>query len=441
MSNRVADSELGRPPSPGSSEPGPGGSSGRPESEGGGRPGVDPKKEADRQARIAKGEALLNDTRIGDTEDSLGQAIWGDRPATDRARQRAADLVGGGTTFKKKALAEGIQDRAIQWAFEQGGRNNPGRFSNAYEYYKLKFDEYRGSLDPSLYRNQNLDALAARMFENRIADEMLAIDVQTVLRSGRGAVNLGANLSDEAMVSALRNAEGLGFDDPVSSAYHTLKHRDEYPDIEKVGPTEIESYQNSAARTVREGRLVQVGVDDATGATKLVFHRVIDDGAGGTKITEAIVWVDTEGRASIASYGAPKAVRLGPDKQLPPEWEFGGARSDAPQILPEDADPAPTGIPRPLLTVPPLLSLRPGESTPNSGDGTTAPWAGDLLQHLRETIEMAQRTVPRTFAAMPVARAETSQDRPLTFNIRVPRPTTDMRAESARVLTYSAHLG
>ncbi len=54
---------------------------------------------------------------------------------------------------------------------------------------------------------------------------------------------------------------------------------------------------------------------------------------------------------------------------------------------------------------------------------------------------MAQHTIPQTYAAMPVARAGKSQDRPLTFDIRLQRSTMDMRAESAKVLTHSAHFG
>ncbi|WP_216912785.1 hypothetical protein [Nocardia noduli] len=279
-----------------------------------------------------------------------------------------------------------------------------------------------------------------------MADELLALDLELVRQSGRGAVNIDANLTEAALVQAVRDADRLGFADEYSAAYHPYKHEREYPTIEKIGLNEIDAYQNSAAKTVREGRLVDYYLDPETGATKLVFHRLIDDGTGRITTTEAIVWVDREGRASLASYGKPKAKKLGPNKDPLPEYSFDRPGERPPTDSSDDVETGPTHLPRPILVVPPLLSLRPRQESSDApfdaGAAGTAPWAVDLLQRLRETLAIAQQTVPHPISGIdPVGPiADRRVDQSLTFNVSVPQRRADLDAESYKVLTYSAHL-
>ncbi|MGX1806650.1 hypothetical protein ACWIGI_13130 [Nocardia sp. NPDC055321] len=230
--------------------------------------------------------------------------IYGSLPADHAGRDRVANVVVN-NPFSKKA--PGMDSRAYQFALNHGGRGNPWRFANAYEYYKTKFGESIDRFDPKLYPNQSKYAVITRQFDDSAVAADLARDVEDVIATGRGSISVDPKLKGDDLAEAVQKAENLGFGDSVAAAYHAPKHIDEVPIAEQVGKSVIKAYQDSAAKTVHAGRLVSYEAK-ADGTQRLVYHRDIS-GEEGVSVTEAIVIVDATGAVRIATYGSPKAVQ------------------------------------------------------------------------------------------------------------------------------------
>ncbi|MFC8527338.1 hypothetical protein [Nocardia sp. NPDC057227] len=399
----------------------------------------------------AEGERVLGEMKVGATDETVADAVFGARPPGDPGRGRATEVIGGGTQFGKAGRRAGLPETGIEWALAQGGRNNPARFTNSFEYYKVQYDIYRktAELPPGVSAEQ--------MFVNEnIVDKMLARDLDLVRNSGRGSVDLGPNASDAEITQALRNAERLGFGDEMSAAYHPYKHWKEDPELAALGQAEVSAYHDSAARTVRDGTLVKVHLDESTGYRKFTYHRVVDDGDGRSTITEVIVGVDTSGQASILTYGAPKSVRLGPDTAMPPEWTFdeapaAGRPPVAPGAVDSEVPPANRApgqdynwAPWHLPILPLLHEFSPGNEA--DGDSIAAPsmqLTSDLGHHLGQIAAFLRPPITRLHdqAALP-GRGDFGRDESITFNLTVSPPIRQHRAaaEERRFLTYSAHI-
>ncbi|WP_282782458.1 MULTISPECIES: hypothetical protein [unclassified Nocardia] len=266
-------------------------------------------REAQDAAQNARDEATARARLLANADSRLQRAgvnpddIYGPLPTDHAGRDRVANVVVN-NPFSKKS--PGMDRRAYEFALNHGGRGNPWRFANAYEYYKTKFSEAIKSFNPSLHPNQSKYAVVAREFDDSAVAADLARDVETVLAAGRGPITIDQNLKGTALANAVQRSEKLGFGDAVAAAYHAPKHIDEVPTTEQAGKSVIRAYQESAARTVREGKLVSYE-EKADGSSKLVFHREISED-GKSIVTETIVIVDSSGVARIATYGSPKAV-------------------------------------------------------------------------------------------------------------------------------------
>ncbi|MFI9508440.1 hypothetical protein [Nocardia sp. NPDC052566] len=234
--------------------------------------------------------------------------VYGDLPATDRWRMELAKQMG---TNRFSDKLPGMDIRAYQFAFNNGGKGNAANFKNLYEYYKARFDLAAKEVDPSVPKRQRPQIAASEMDDAVVAAE-LASDLEFVRSSPRGVIELdpalvplGSQRSD--LANAIQAADNLGFGNPNSVVMHTYKHP-EVIELGGSGKIDVAEYIDGAARTVREGALVDVAKAD-NGSLSFIYHRNILTPTGDTKTVEAIVIVSTDGKARIASYGSPKAVK------------------------------------------------------------------------------------------------------------------------------------
>ncbi|WP_433600321.1 hypothetical protein ACQPXH_00160 [Nocardia sp. CA-135953] len=418
-------------------------------------PGVKPQPMSNgRRIQIADGEGILAETMIGgpDSETpTFAQLVLGDLPADDPARQRAAQVVGGTAKFNNNAVNAGMQQRALQWAMNQAGPGNPRKFANAYEYYKGKYQEAYDSVDPKdILKGENKDSVAAKRLDDYQVTKNLEEDIETVRRSGKGAVDLRPWMSQRDVVAMLRQNQSLGFGDEFGSAYHALRHWKNMPDSEKeLLPSRIEAYQNSADLTVREGRLV--GIYPRDGVMKYVFQRDVIV-KGKPNIVETIVNVTPDGRAMIATYGQPTAVKPGPDGTAPPEIVPDPGMSQRYPPSPWSSGKAwSNGLVPPSLALPPILGMRPGLDRPavteprRDSFSTTAlapqSWIDNLIGSIRHTVASTPAPSP-ILEVQPISTVQDGKlNQSLTVNINSHRRKSEASdAEMARVIAYGAHI-
>ncbi|WP_067819057.1 hypothetical protein [Nocardia inohanensis] len=233
--------------------------------------------------------------------------IYGELPANHPGRVRVANVIEN-NGFPKKAT--GMDLAGYKFALENGGRGNPWKFANAFEYMKSVFGDFKETVDYSQKRNgENNQGYAARIFlEEKLSgvQSQLYHDMEQVRASGQQAQKIDPATPDGQLPDAVSKIDNLGFGDEVGAAYHVLKHLDELPSSEFRGKSNIETYQDSAAETVRSGSL-ELLREGPGGVKDLIYHRSIPTNEGAI-VLEAIVKVSTDGTVRIASYGTPKAV-------------------------------------------------------------------------------------------------------------------------------------
>lgn len=130
-------------------------------------------------------------------------------------------------------------------------------------------------------------------------------DLTEVAELGRSGVRVNPGADGATLVEALRSqAEQLEFDAPIVVATQTKRRLVELPSTERTAGTPIQAYSSSASLTVREGALVEDRIS-RDGSRFLVFERQGSE-AGMARVTlSAEVWVESDGRTFLESYGWP----------------------------------------------------------------------------------------------------------------------------------------
>ncbi|GAB1693635.1 DUF4157 domain-containing protein [Krasilnikovia sp. M28-CT-15] len=214
---------------------------------------------------------------------------------------RIRTLADGGG-LSKKVPAE-VRQKAAEWA--ANGATSPGNFVDRWEFFKTRVDDVALTLDPALYRNQNLKVVAAR----QLTDDVTLLNTVFTSRAqsmrelgGIGWADLGAPAGADLVKG---NATRLSFGSEANAAYHPVKHRAELPLSERAAPdaafdAQASAYLASARRTVAEGALASA--ETSEGATRMVFKRTTE----GVEMTAMVITRDQY--ALIASLTG-KAIR------------------------------------------------------------------------------------------------------------------------------------
>jgi hypothetical protein len=114
-----------------------------------------------------------------------------------------------------------------------------------------------------------------------------------------GAVDLPAG-SDADLVGRLK-ANLPNFGSESATLYHAEKHYAELPASEQTGK-KAANYLDSLGKTISSPDSVVGPEVSSTGARQVIFHRTVE----GARL-EAIVYVQPNGRAVVATYGAAKS--------------------------------------------------------------------------------------------------------------------------------------
>ncbi len=112
-----------------------------------------------------------------------------------------------------------------------------------------------------------------------------------------GAVNLRAG-SDADLVDRVK-AHPPGFGSDTATLYHAEKHHSELPASEQTG-RKATDYLDSLRKTICTPDSVVDPEISSTGARKIEFYRTAEG-----KTVRAIVYVQPDGRAVVATYGQP----------------------------------------------------------------------------------------------------------------------------------------
>ncbi|WP_143875981.1 hypothetical protein [Nocardia fluminea] len=369
--------------------------------------------------------------------------VFGDLPVFDHGRVRLAKSLAT-NPFGTKAIEAGMEPRALRFALEQEGRGNPYNFTNAYEYYKARFDDAVLEVEPGIPKRQK-PLVAAQTFNDTAIAKDLARDLELISTSNRGAVAIDPLLDGRGIDGALRSAENLGFGNPYSAAYHPYKHKREIPDLDESSPTLVLDYQNSAAKTVREGRLVEVRPLEG-GTMQYVYHRDINDLTGKATTVEVLVNVKSNGTAVLASYAKRKVD--------PPaggfwEWPESGPPSKFDTGLEKSSDYKTHNASSSFLgatSIAGVSSLISGSDL-RALDGAHYPdWSSGMVNMLRQGLKRsshAQNVAVFRAAAHLGAAGISRVDRSLMVNI-VPAQSAanvSVKREEAAVVGLGAHIG
>ncbi|MET8778851.1 hypothetical protein ABZV58_27930 [Nocardia sp. NPDC004654] len=232
--------------------------------------------------------------------------IYGTAWPTHPGRLRLAKVMQD-TRFGSK-IAPVLDSRAFRFALENGGYRNPREFADLFEYYSARFHivKKEAQENAASYPNRSLDAVAVENMDDSLISADLARDIAYVESGVRQPAFLSPTLDGAALEKAVRQLEYIGFGRPATAAYHPYKHYKEIPPEDALGVSILDEYFDSAAKTVREGTLGNLYVQ-SNGSRTLIFQRTFVDSDGNDRVVQAIVNVDANGRAILATYGRAKS--------------------------------------------------------------------------------------------------------------------------------------
>ena len=114
---------------------------------------------------------------------------------------------------------------------------------------------------------------------------------------------IGATASDAETIAKLRALPEIKFSTESSAAYHVEKHIDDLPPSEAnltTPATRVQSYLESAAKTVKTGTAVTGANQDGT--PTVAFTRTVTENHKAYTLT-ARVFLTEDGNAFLATYG------------------------------------------------------------------------------------------------------------------------------------------
>jgi hypothetical protein len=199
------------------------------------------------------------------------------------------------------------QRGAQEWAQRTAG-GDPREFANRYEYARARFNKARSAARERLSGQPNsraraTEAAAAEMTPEGL-DAALQRDLGTVSSRGpsEGLEPIPPDASPADVARQVQGLERVGFESPTAEAYHAVKHQSELPARPGATGDPVADYAAAARDTIRTGDVV-----DATllgDSTRVIIHK----NYAGTNM-EAIIYVKPDGTVTLATYGAPKAIR------------------------------------------------------------------------------------------------------------------------------------
>jgi hypothetical protein len=211
-----------------------------------------------------------------------------------------------------------VQKAAQDWAAE-GANGNPREFANRYEYARAKFNEARAQAAEDLAGTPGAKAKAAQTASNEITPEKLnaalKADNETAQGLGKGQ-NLGSgelpeNPTPQEVAQGVQKLDRVGYESDTAESYHAVKHQPEMPSPPR-SPNQVENANAYAMDTIKTGSVVDATRPPAGGSTRVIIQKTYPSAAGGEpQVMEAIVYVDPNGKVTLASYGRAKAISAG----------------------------------------------------------------------------------------------------------------------------------
>jgi hypothetical protein len=211
-----------------------------------------------------------------------------------------------------RGIPDNLKDSLCEWARDGSGAN-PREFANRLEYARARWQSlYERALQRQLASGVPNDRAvpAARVAaSNELASDagraalqaQLEADLAEVARLGRGGT-IPQTTPEAEVPAAVRGLGRIEYESPTAEAYHVEKHFDELPASDQGSTNRVETFNQRAMETIRNGRITNNEMTP-TGSRRLVFqHQPV---AGGPTL-EAIVYVKPDGSVVIASFGAAK---------------------------------------------------------------------------------------------------------------------------------------
>ncbi len=176
---------------------------------------------------------------------------------------------------------------------------------------RAKFSHVRSDAEDRLFGQPNskkraiAEAIEATEPDRLTAD--FATDIETVrgLRPGENLAELSPKASPKAIADGVQGLEHISFETETAAAYHAHKHGGELPPTLKSSGDPVTDYMAAAQDTIQTGRVTKAELTE-TGATRVVIRRDYNQPDGGKTGMEAIVYVSSDGRVTLATYGAER---------------------------------------------------------------------------------------------------------------------------------------
>lgn len=200
------------------------------------------------------------------------------------------------------------QKAAQSWA-QQGAGGNPREFANRYEYAKAKFTQARDAATLEMKTQGNFtkagaaEKAAAEVTPEKLSQALQA-DLKTVQALGKGQ-NVGetGEASSWDIAKAVQKLERFGFETDTAEAYHAIKHSKEMPSLQEGQGNLVQDHALAAKDTIKTGDVVSAK-QMLNGSTQIIIHKAYP---GMKRPLEAIIYVEPNGKVTLASYGEAKA--------------------------------------------------------------------------------------------------------------------------------------
>jgi hypothetical protein len=209
-----------------------------------------------------------------------------------------------------------VQKAAQDWALE-GANGDPREFANRYEYARAKFNEARSQAADEFAGTPNAKAKIAQAAGDQITPDQLtnalAADNASAqgLGKGQNLEGLPENPTPQDIANAVQKLDRVSYESDTAESYHAVKHQGELPAPSK-STDPVENFNMYATDTIKNGSVVDATTLEPGGSTRVIIQKTYTSSSDGTPQTmEAIVYVDANGKVTLASYGNAKAVPTG----------------------------------------------------------------------------------------------------------------------------------
>lgn len=209
--------------------------------------------------------------------------------------------------------SKATQQAAQRWAVE-GSDGSAREFANRYEYAKGRFGYERNAALEARPGDGNAAKAAA---EAKTTPEELTSQLGKDIASskdlgpGQRITGVTAETPPGDVAQKVKELERIGWETETAEAYHSYKHAKELPAGGPGVPSRtgdvVKDYAAFAQDTVKNGRVV-LAEPAGAGKTRVVIHHEYGEGAARLTL-EAIIYVEADGTVTMASLGAPKAVK------------------------------------------------------------------------------------------------------------------------------------